>query len=71
MASKPMRLTDYAERTALRYGKSVSEGIKEMEFIISHFSTPKEKFQNTPIPDDYWKKFKATVDDCIERAKRY
>ena len=29
-----MRLTDYAETTVLKYGKTVSEGIKEMERLI-------------------------------------
>ena len=65
MASNPMRLTDEAEETALKYGKTVSAGIMEMESRLLHAATAgivvaptavnvisaREKFMSTPVPD--------------------
>lgn len=63
MASKPMRLTDYAESTALKYGKSVSAGIKEMESQIERLklqsatmlqpATPNVAFSNWDEFEDH------------------
>lgn len=80
-----MRLTSEAETTALRYGDTVSKGIVEMEYRITHPATspsPDTLLQNAtgtsfavPELEDgmdarYWKRFKKEMDNLVERAQR-
>jgi hypothetical protein len=71
MASKPMRLTDYAEATALKYGKTVSEGIKEMEFRLDHNSLQSATMlQNTTqdVAFGNWEEFEDHVIRALSKA---
>lgn len=71
MASKPMRLTDYAEATALKYGKTVSDGIKEMEFRLDHNSLQSATMlQNTTqdVAFGNWEEFEDHVIRALSKA---
>lgn len=84
MASKPMRITDESEAIALRYGSTVSKGIVEMEYRISHptIQTSPTVLQNATgtsfavpeliagQPAEYWKKLRTELDGFVERAQR-
>ena len=68
--SKPMRISDEAERIALGHGSTVSKGIVEMNFKISQVPSAKEKFQSTPVPqfdNVYWEKLKLIVEEAIKK----
>ena len=44
---RPIRVTYESEEIALKYGSTVSKGITEMEFRLTHQSTPPPVLQNT------------------------